>query len=125
MQCATTSVSQFLSDKVDSVLSGYPIYPYQVALGNHSVKQLLLDYVEYKLKQAMPRLKTADRWQHLPQYINQLVDLELRLESYIYWGIEYIIQNQLDLLENTQKSPELACSVQDMNQACMPSYWFG
>ena len=124
MQCTTAPVSQFLSDKVDSILSGYPVYPYQVALGNHSVKQLLLDYVEYKLKQAMPRLKTAEHWQQLPQYINQLVDLELKLESYIYWGIEYIIQNQLDL-ENTQKLPEPAWSVQDMTETCMPSYWFG
>ena len=125
MQCTTTSVAQFLSDKVDSVLSGYPIDPYQLALSNRSVKQLLLDYIECKLKQAMPRLKSADHWHRLPQYINQLVDLELRLESYIYWGIEYIIQNQLDLTADTQKPSEPTWSIQDMTQACMPSYWFG
>lgn len=126
MQATTSSVSELLVCKVDSVLSGYPAYPYQTALGNSAIKQLLLDYVETKLKQAMPRLNTPGEWQRLPQYLNQLVDLELRLESYIYWGIEYIIQNQLDLLLSTeQKTIEPAWNVQDMEHACIPAHWFG
>ncbi len=125
MQCTTTPVSQFLSDKVASVLSGYPVYPYQVALNNEAIQRLLLDYVECQLKQAMPTLESDDQWQRLPQYAHQFVDLELRLESYIYWGIEYIIQNQFDLLLSTEEPTELSWTVQDMTQACMPSYWFG
>ncbi|MEM7797246.1 MAG: hypothetical protein AAF579_22680 [Cyanobacteria bacterium P01_C01_bin.118] len=123
MQCTTTPVYEFLSDKVTNTLSRYPIDPYQIALSNEAIQQLLLDYVECKLKQTMPRLKNANHWQHLPQYVNQLVDLELRLESYIYWGIEYIIHNQFDVL--AEKTPEPTWSVQDMTQTCMPSYWFG
>ncbi len=126
MQCTTTSsVSQLLSNKVDNVLSAYPDYPYQTALNNGSVKQLLLDYVESKLKEAMPSLQKSEQWERLPSYLQQFVDLELRLESYIYWGIEYIIQHQLDLLLNKEETNEPTWSVQDMNQTCMPSYWFG
>ncbi|MGD1952629.1 MAG: hypothetical protein ACFB14_23740 [Leptolyngbyaceae cyanobacterium] len=117
-------MSEVLSDKVDSVLAAYPAYPYQTALNNSAIRQLLLEYVESKLKQAVPKLNNPEQWQRLPQYLHQLVDLELRLESYIYWGIEYIIQNQLDVLLGAEK-PEPACNVQDMTQACMPSYWFG
>ena len=124
MQCTTDSVSEVLSDKVDSVLSAYPAYPYQTALNNGAIRQLLLEYVESKLKQAVPKLNNPEQWQCLPQYLHQLVDLELRLESYIYWGIEYIIQNQLDVLLSAEE-PAPACDVQDMTQACMPSYWFG
>lgn len=126
MQCTTSSVSQLLSDKVDSVVSAYPVYPYQTALSNGAIRQLLLDYVEYKLKKAMPKLNNPQEWQCLPQYLHQLVDLELRLESYIYWGIEYILQEQLDLLSNsTKETIKPSWSVQDMTQTCMPSYWFG
>ncbi len=126
MQCTTpSSVSQVLSSKVDSVLSAYPDYPYQTALSNGSVKQLLLEYVESKLKEAMPSLKKSEQWERLPSYLKQFVDLELRLESYIYWGIEYIIQHQLDLLLSTGDAQEPSWSVQDMTQTCMPSYWFG
>jgi hypothetical protein len=125
MPSTTTSVSQFLVDKVASVLSGYPTYPYQLALNNEAIQQLLLDYVECKLKQAVPKLESADQWQRLPHYVNQLVDLELRLESYIYWGIEYIIQNQFDLLLSNEEPKPLSWSVQDMTQTCLPSYWFG
>ena len=124
MQCTTDSVSEVLSGKVDSVLAAYPAYPYQTALNNDAIRQLLLEYVESKLKQTVPKLNNPEQWQCLPQYLHQLVDLELRLESYIYWGIEYIIQNQLDVLLSTE-DPTPACDVQDMTQACMPSYWFG
>lgn len=122
MQCTTDSVSEVLSNKVNSVLAAYPAYPYQTALNNDAIRQLLLEYVESKLKQTVPKLNNPEHWQCLPQYLHQLVDLELRLESYIYWGIEYIIQNQLDVLLSAE---EPACDVQDMTQACMPSYWFG
>ncbi|MEM9264626.1 MAG: hypothetical protein AAGA46_03795 [Cyanobacteria bacterium P01_F01_bin.13] len=125
MQVTHNSVSQVLTGKVDRVLSAYPIYPYQAALSNGAIKQLLLDYVECKLKQGMPSLNAPEHWQRLPQYLQQLVDLELRLESYIYWGIEYIIQNQLDLLLSPEESVEPSWSVQDMTQTCLPSYWFG
>ncbi|NEQ54402.1 MAG: hypothetical protein F6K11_30445 [Leptolyngbya sp. SIO3F4] len=127
MQCTTTtsSVSDVLTSKLNSVLSTYPAYPYQVALGNGAIKQLLLDYVECKLKQAMPILNASNQWQRLPHHLNQLVDLELRLESYIYWGIEYIIQNQLDLLLSTEEIAEPSWDIQDMNRACMTSHWFG
>lgn len=125
MQCTTLSVSEFLSNKVTSTLSRYPIYPYQIALGNEAIQQLLLDYVECKLKQTMPKLESADHWQRLPQHVNQLVDLELRLESYIYWGIEYIIQNKFDVLLDTETTPKPTLNVKEMTQTCMPSYWFG
>ncbi|MEM1253255.1 MAG: hypothetical protein AAGI69_12545 [Cyanobacteria bacterium P01_H01_bin.21] len=115
-------MSEVLSNKVNSVLAAYPAYPYQTALNNDAIRQLLLEYVESKLKQTVPKLNNPEHWQCLPQYLHQLVDLELRLESYIYWGIEYIIQNQLDVLLSAE---EPACDVQDMTQACMPSYWFG
>ncbi len=119
------TTSQILSSKVDNVLSAYPVEPYQVALGHAAVKGLLLDYVECKLKQAMPSLNSPGQWQRLPHYLQQLVDLELRLDSYIYWGIEYIIQNKFDLLLSTEKPEEPSWSVQDMTQACMPAHWFG
>ncbi len=125
MQYTTTSVSQVLTDKVDSFLAAYPVHPYQVALSNSSIKQLLLDYVECKLKQTMPSLNAPDQWQRLPQHLNRLVDLELRLESYIYWGIEYIIQNKLDLLLNAEAAVSPSWNVQDMEQSCLPAHWFG
>ena len=125
MQCTATSVSQVLPDKVDSVLSAYPVDPYQVTLRNGSIRQLLLDYVECKLKQTMPSLNAPDQWQRLPQYLNRLVDLELRLESYIYWGIEYIIQNKLDLLLNAEEPVAPSWNVQDMERTCLPAHWFG
>ncbi|MEA5464782.1 hypothetical protein [Leptothoe sp. PORK10 BA2] len=122
MQSTTT---QLLSGKVDSVLAAYPAEPYGTALSHVAVKRLLLDYVECKLKQAMPSLNDPDQWQRLPHHLQQLVDLELRLESYIYWGIEYIIQNKFDLLLSAEKSEEPAWSLQDMTQACVPAHWFG
>ena len=125
MQCTTNSVSDVLAVKVDGVLSAYPAYPYQTALGNGAIKQLLLDYVECKLKQAMPSLNAPDQWNRLPHYLNQLVDLELRLESYIYWGIEYIIQNKLDLLLSTEEVTEPSWDVQDMTHTYMTAHWFG
>ena len=128
MQCTiapvTVSVSELLSNKVDSVLSTYPAEPYQSALGNSAIKQLLLDYLECKLKQSMPCLDEPSQWQRLPHYLHQSVDIELRLDSYNYWGIEYIVQNQLDLMLGAQsKAP--SWSVQDMTQACVPAHWFG
>ncbi|MEO0869623.1 MAG: hypothetical protein AAFY17_14535 [Cyanobacteria bacterium J06642_11] len=125
MQCTIPSVSQVLTEKVDSALSGYPKYPYQTALNNKFVKQILLDYIETKLKQTMPCLNQPEKWQRLPHYLHQLIDLELRLESYIYWGIEYIIQNQLDLLMDSEQNPRPSCSVQDMAHSHTPSHWFG
>ena len=125
MQSTTSSVSQVLAGKVDNVVAAYPVYPYQIALNNGAIRQLLLDYVECKLKQSMPRLNNPEQWQRLPQYLNQLMDLKLRLDSYIYWGIEYIVQNQLDLLLSTEEPKDPSWSVQDMAQTCMPSYWFG
>lgn len=125
MQCTTHTTSDVLTHKIDSVLSDYPTYPYQTALGNSAIKQLLIDYVECKLKQDMPGLKAPDQWQRLPHHLSQLVDLELRLESYIYWGIEYIIQNQLDLLLSSEAPTEPSWNVQDMTQTCMPAHWFG
>ena len=126
MQCtvAPATVSQLLSNKVDSVLSTYPAAPYQRALGNSAIKKLLLDYVECKLKQTMPSLETPEYLQRLPHYLHQSVDLELHLDSCIYWGIEYIVQNQLDLMLGT-KSKAPSWSVQDMTQACVPAHWFG
>ena len=125
MQGVSNSVSQMLTDKVDSALAGYPTYPYQTALGNRATKQLLLDYVECKLKQGMPSLNLPDQWQRLPQYLQQFVDLELRLESYIYWGIEYIVQNQLDMLLSKENVSDPTWDVQDMTQTCIPAHWFG
>lgn len=125
MQCTTNAVSDVLMGKVDSALSTYPRYPYQIALEHRAIKQVLLNYVECKLKQAMPVLNEPDQWHHLPQYLNQMVDLELRLESYIYWGIEYIIQSQLDVLMAPDQIPNPTWNVQEMKQTCMPSYWFG
>ncbi len=125
MQGVSNSVSQMLTDKVDSALAGYPTYPYQTALGNRATKQLLLDYVECKLKQGMPSLNLPDQWQRLPQYLQQFVDLELRLESYIYWGIEYIVQNQLDMLLSKEDVSDPTWDVQDMTQTCIPAHWFG
>lgn len=125
MECTTTKVSQVLSDKIDSAVSTYPTYPYQTALRNGLIKQLLLDYVECKLKQTMPSLSNPDQWQRLPRHLHRLVDLDLRLESYIYWGIEYIIQNQFDLLLGAADPTKPAWSVQDMNHACIPAHWFG
>ncbi|MEL6331583.1 MAG: hypothetical protein AAFX51_16465 [Cyanobacteria bacterium J06636_28] len=125
MQYTTTSASQVLTNKVDSVLSAYPVEPYQVALRNGSIRQLLLDYIECKLKQTMPSLNDPDQWQRLPQHLTRLVDLELRLESYIYWGIEYIIQNKLDLLSNAKASVAPSWNIQDMEQTCLPAHWFG
>ena len=125
MQCTPNSGSQFLAEKVASVVSDYPIYPYQLALSNKAVKQLLLDYVECKLKHLMPELEYPDYWQQLPRYVHKLVDLELQLDSYIYWGIEYIIQNQFDVLMDMENSPKPTWNVQDMTQTCMPSNWFG
>ena len=125
MQCTTTSVSQVLTEKVDIALSSYPDYPYQAVLNNPFVKQILIDYIEAKLKQAMPCLNHPEKWQRLPHYLHQLIDLELRLESYIYWGIEYIIQNQLDLLTHSAKNTRPSCTVQEMTHSCTPSHWFG
>ncbi|MBT9312955.1 hypothetical protein [Leptothoe kymatousa] len=125
MNCTVESANQVLLEKLDNVLASYPTYPYQVALSNEKVKQLLLDYVEVKLKQVMPSLQSPGHWRRLPHYLSQLVDLELRLDSYIYWGIEYIIQNQLELLVEPEKLAQPSWSVEDMTQTCMPSYWFG
>ncbi|MEM1243128.1 MAG: hypothetical protein AAGI45_25125 [Cyanobacteria bacterium P01_H01_bin.26] len=121
---APATASQLLSDKVDSVLSTYPAEPYQSAFDNSAIRKLLLDYVECKLKQTMPSLDTPENWQRLPHYLHQSVDLELHLDSCIYWGIEYIVQNQLDLMLRAQsKAP--SWSVQDMTQTCVPAHWFG
>lgn len=125
MQSTNSSVSQVLSDKVDIALSAYPAYPYQAVLGNGALKQLLLEYVECKLKETMPSLNEAAHWARLPQYLKQLVNLELKLESYIYWGIEYIVQNQLDLLLDSENPQQPSWNVQDMAQACIPVYGFG
>ncbi|MEM6251629.1 MAG: hypothetical protein AAF821_01795 [Cyanobacteria bacterium P01_D01_bin.156] len=125
MQRTNNSGSKFLVEKIASVVSDYPIYPYQLALSNKAIQNLLLDYVECQLKQLMPELEYPDYWQQLPRYVNKRVDLELHLDSYIYWGIEYIIQNQFDVLMDVEKSSNPTWNAQDMNKGSVPSNWFG
>ncbi|MEM8615252.1 MAG: hypothetical protein AAGF93_24825 [Cyanobacteria bacterium P01_H01_bin.105] len=125
MQCTTNSVSQVLSSKFEQIVSAYPVDPYQTALKNDAIKQLLLDYVAYKLKQAIPRLNEPQQWQGLPHDLERQIDLELRLESYIYWGIEYIIHHQVDLLLQPEAIAPSQGTMQEMTATCMPSHWFG
>ena len=125
MQCTTSSVSEVLSGKVDQLVSAYPVDPYQLALKNDAIKQLLLDYVACKLKQDIPKLNEPQHWQGLPYALERQIDLGLRIESYIYWGIEYIIQNQVDLLLKPETITPSQGTVKEMTAMCMPSHWFG
>ena len=125
MQATDSSASQFLLKKVDSFLAAYPAYPYQKVFQDGALKTLLVSSIEDKLKQAMPMLNNPDKWQRLPFYLRQFVSLELRLESYLYWGIEYIIHNQFDRSQENIKFSRPSISIQDLKQVCIPSRWFG
>lgn len=125
MQDTTTLASQFLLDKIDSFLAAYPVHPYQSTFLDSSLKQLLIEYIERKLKQATPMLNHPGQWDRLPLHLSRSVDLELRLESYLYWGIEYIIQMKFDAPVTMTTPTDVSLSSQEMEQICLPAHWFG
>ena len=114
---------QVLNEKVDGFLADYPYYPYQTAIANPELRQTLLTYIMHKIQEFNPTLKEPQN-QQLPKLLHQSLGLRLRLESYIYWGIECIVQNKLELLSNKSNfaCPSLTPEIEPIYA---PSEWFG
>lgn len=97
---------RILNNEIERILADYPDYPYQRSLAIPEIRQRLVEQVMDKIQKAYPGFRESDYLGSMSEYLHHSPEFRLHLESYTYWEIEYIIQNNLDLLAITHKNSQ-------------------
>ncbi|MGK7874909.1 MAG: hypothetical protein AB4426_16900 [Xenococcaceae cyanobacterium] len=85
-------------EEIENVLEIYSNHPDWEVFASPQFRQKLINYVINRIQRAYPASEAQPNRLFLPKLPYRSLELRLRLENYIYEGINYILQTNSDLL---------------------------
>ncbi|MBE9125963.1 hypothetical protein IQ258_07255 [Coleofasciculus sp. LEGE 07081] len=89
---------RLVNEEIDTALELYPDESYKKAFAIPELRQRLVDYVMAGIPEAYICNPDTPNPSKFPYHS---LELRLRVEQYVHWGIEYILETHADLGEGT------------------------
>jgi hypothetical protein len=107
---------ELVNEEIDNALELYPEEPYHEIFAIPELRQKLINYVMSGLQGLFS--VTEDKQNRLTKsrLPYRSIELRLRVENYVHWGIEYILETNPDYISHT--------IAQEALPGYTPSYWF-
>lgn len=84
-----------VNEEIENALDLYPEEPYKRAFANPELRQKLVNYVMNGIQGIYPALEHKSSLPAKPRFPYRSLELRLHIESYVHWGIEYLIDANL------------------------------
>ena len=99
---------QVVNEEIDYALAVYPDESGKKVFANPDFRQKLIDYVMGSIPETyFPRKDSLNR-AIKNKFPSNSLELRLRIEKYVHWGIEYILATHEDVLsQNLTPKPQL------------------
>ena len=99
---------QVVNEEIDYALAVYPDESGKKVFANPDFRQKLIDYVMGSIPEIYFQSKDALNRAVKTRFPSASLELRLRIEKYVHWGIEYILATHGDVLsQNLTPKPQL------------------
>jgi hypothetical protein len=99
---------QVVNEEIDHALAVYPDESGKKVFANLDFRQKLIDYVMGAIPETYFRSKDSLNRAVTIRFPSNSLELRLRIEKYVHWGIEYILATHSDVQnQNLTPKPQL------------------
>ncbi|HBL15169.1 MAG TPA: hypothetical protein DD379_28020 [Cyanobacteria bacterium UBA11162] len=95
---------QLVNEEIDNALDIYPDDACKKAFANPELRQKLIDYVMGGIPEAYMYDEDAPKRAVKAKFPYRSLELRLRVEKYVHWGIEYILETHSDSVNHPMAS---------------------
>ncbi len=95
---------QVVSEEIDNALAIYPDESCQKILTVPDLHQKLIDYVMGAIPETYFRTKDGMNRAFKTRFPSHSLELRLRIEKYVHWGIEYILATHPEMVNQNLTS---------------------
>ncbi len=85
-----------INEEIENALELYPDEPYKKIFSIPELRQQLFNYVMSKIQELYPVVKERHNLTLKPKFPYHSLELRLRIENYVHWGIKSIIELNSD-----------------------------
>lgn len=85
-----------VNEEIENALELYPEEPYKRAFANPELRQKLVNYVMSGIQSIHPVLTHKPSSSVRTKFPYRSLELRLHIESYVHWGIEYLVEVNSD-----------------------------
>lgn len=118
------SAVKLINEEINQVLEIYPEDPYKRVFTIPELRQKLIDYVMKGIQGNYPSDQNRQPLDLKSKLPYRSLELRLRIENYIHWGVEYIFQSHVEL-NKTNLDLFSNSSITEPQPNYTPSHWFG
>lgn len=115
---------QLVNEEIDMALELYPDQAYKKAFGLPELRQRLIDYVMAGIPDAYTHSTVTPNRKVQSKFPYHSLELRLRVEQYVHWGIEYILETHSDVLNQgftPEKQAGSSCESYDSSDYLAPA----
>lgn len=85
-----------VNEEIENALELYPDEPYKRAFANPELRQKLVNYVMSGIQGIYPVHAKTPSLPARTKFPYRSLELRLHIESYVHWGIEYLLEANSD-----------------------------